>query len=54
MSLGGVEFALFSEPLEADIKARVDGEYFWGRHVNYGKSFAFTGGAFFVLLLLPY
>jgi hypothetical protein len=32
MPLGGVEFAVFSEPLEADIKTRVNGEYLWGRH----------------------
>jgi hypothetical protein len=31
VSLGGLEFAQFSEPLEADIKTRANGEYLWGR-----------------------
>ena len=32
MSLGGVEFAVFSKPLDADVEARLNGEYLWGRH----------------------
>jgi hypothetical protein len=30
MPIRGIEFAVFSEPLEADIEARVNGEYLWG------------------------
>ena len=35
MPLGGVELAVFSGPLDADIEARLNGEYLWGRHANY-------------------
>jgi hypothetical protein len=39
MSLGGVEFAVFSKPLDADVEARLNGEYLWGRHFvfHHGK-----------------
>lgn len=32
MSLGGVEFAVFCGPSEADVEARLNSEYLWGRH----------------------
>jgi hypothetical protein len=35
MSLGGIEFAVFAEASEADVEARVNGEYLWGRHFAY-------------------
>jgi hypothetical protein len=44
MSLGGIEFAVFSKPSDADIEARLNSEYLWGRHFAfyYGKrSFRF-------------
>jgi hypothetical protein len=31
MSLGRVEIAVFSKPLDADVEARLNGEYLWGR-----------------------
>ena len=34
MSLGGVEFAEFSGPMDADVEARLNGEYLWGRHLS--------------------
>jgi len=35
VSLGGVELAVFSGPLDADVEARLNGEYLWGRHFAY-------------------
>jgi len=35
MSLGGVEFAVFSGPMDADFEARLNGEYLWGRQFAY-------------------
>jgi len=32
MSLGWIEFAVFTGPPEADVEARVNGECRWGRH----------------------
>jgi len=44
MSLGRVEIAVFSKPLDADVEARLNGEYLWGRHFvfqNGKRSFRF-------------
>jgi len=35
MPLGGVEFAVFSKPLDADVEARLNSEYLWGRQFAY-------------------
>ena len=32
MSPGGVEFTVFYRPLDANVEARVNSEYLWGRH----------------------
>ena len=42
MSLGGIEFAVFSGPSDPDIEARVNGEYLWGRHFYFRPIFSFT------------
>ena len=34
VSLGGVEFAVFSEPVDADFEAGLNGEYLWRRHCS--------------------
>jgi hypothetical protein len=33
MSLGGVDFAVFTGPSDADVEARVNSEYLWGRQI---------------------
>ena len=38
VSLGGVELAVFSGPLDADVEARLNGESLWGRHFYFQPS----------------
>jgi len=39
VSLGRIEFAVFSKPSEDQIKTRVNGDYFWGRHFYFQTYF---------------